>query len=190
MNKKSTRSNARTPVLKPSAAIAPSATLAVDGEFPLSASNGASAPEPLAAHDVLQAAMAPREDGSPDTVPPEASQETGAAAPDAAGDSEESGEKSGKKNGKKPAKAADQPVKEAAKEKTPKDKFVKMSFTLPESEVAFLDALKKTHQANGVALKKSQLLRAALLALADVDSARLTQLVAHLPGEPAAKKKK
>lgn len=168
MNKKSTRSNARAPVAKPAVAITPSATLAVDGEFPLSASNGVTAPEPLAAHDVLQAAMAPREGALP--APAEAVQEDVAAAP---ADS--------KNSSKKPAKTADKPAK---------DKFVKCSFTLPESEVAFLDALKKTHQANGIAVKKSQLLRAALLALADVDSERLAQLIAHLPAEPSPKKKK
>jgi hypothetical protein len=64
MNKKTNRSSLRAPTVNPASSIAPSATLAEDGELPLSASNGVSAPAPLAAHDVLQAAMAPRE-GAP-----------------------------------------------------------------------------------------------------------------------------
>jgi formiminotetrahydrofolate cyclodeaminase len=121
-----------------------------------------------ASHDVLQAAMAAPAD----------------APSDVAADA-----KPAKKNAKA---VADEPVEappvKAAK--VPKIKFVKRTFSLPESEAALLDAMKKTHQANGLALKKSQLLRAALLALADVDAERLAQLVAHLPAVTVARKKK
>lgn len=208
MNKKTIRGNLRAPTTKPTATITPSPTLALDGEFPLSASNGVSAPEPLAAHDVLQAALAPREVDASDTgahadadaaaPAADATDATPAASGDAAVPAPEQSvaipaKGSVKKTGKKPAKAAD-PIAEATKPakapKAAKDKFVKVTFSLPESEMLVLDALKKTHQVDGVSLKKNQLLRAALLALADVDAARLAQLVAHLPAEPAAAKKK
>jgi hypothetical protein len=188
MNKKTNRSSLRAPTVNPASTIAPSATLAEDGELPLSASNGVSAPAPLAAHDVLQAAMAPRE-GAPadaDAAPKEDAVEPGTPeAPEAP----EAGAKDAKAARKltKPAKsdkAAEPAVKPA------KEKFVKCTFALPESEMLVLDAMKKTYKSNGVALKKSQLLRAALLALADVDADRLTQLLAQLPAAPTAKKKK
>lgn len=179
MNKKTSRASLRAPTVKPVSSIAPSATLADDGELPLAASNGVAAPAPLAAHDVLQAAMAPREgaphDGADDNV-------VVAEPADVAEVPEQdaSANASGKKQARKAAKAAE-PVQE---------KFVKCTFALPESEMLVLDAMKKTYKANGVALKKSQLLRAALLALADVDAGRLTQLVAQLPPAPKAGKKK
>jgi hypothetical protein len=190
MNKKTNRGSLRAPTVNPASSIAPSATLAEDGELPLSASNGVSAPAPLAAHDVLQAAMAPREgasaDADADAAPKEDAVEPGAPeAPEAP----EAGAKDAKAARKltKPAKsdkAAGPAVKPA------KEKFVKCTFALPESEMLVLDAMKKTYKSNGVALKKSQLLRAALLALADVDADRLTQLLAQLPAAPVAKKKK
>jgi hypothetical protein len=211
MNKKPQRATVRAPTTQPAATIAPSATMGLDGELPLSASNGVTAPAPLAAHDVLQAAMAPREgepadgtvppadgvtaesvDGVANAPQPEAEQNTAPAA--------DATQATGKKVGKKAAKAAAQdgaapakaPKKEraAAPAKVAKDKFVKCTFSLPESEMLVLDGLKKTHQANGAALKKSQLLRAALLALADVDADRLAQLLAPLPTEPTSSKKK
>ena len=204
MNKKTNRSSLRAPTVKPSATIAPSATLALDGEFPLSASNGVSAPEPSAAHDVLQAAMAPREGEAVDDVDgADAAVDPVDAPADSTGqDAQEpavpaAAKTAGKKPGKKPARAgtdaepAESKQPAAAKAIKPvKDKFIKYAFTLPESEMLVLDAMKKTHKANGVALKKSQLLRAGLLALADVDAERLAQLVAQLPAGPAAGRKK
>lgn len=208
MNKKSTRSNLRAPTTQPATTIAPSATLALDGEFPLSASHGVTAPEPLAAHDVLQAAMAPRDETVPDTdasaaTTPEAD---GAATQDVSAqvtDSEEKPGKGAKKHtrdvpqaavaAEEDSSAAVKPAKLAKPAKAPKalkDKFVKCTFTLPESELAVLDAMKKTGSADGVTVKKSLLLRAALLALAEVDGERLAQLVAQLPAAPRASKKK
>ena len=197
MNKKTNRSSLRAPTTQPAAAIAPSATLGLDGELPVSASNGVTAPEPLAAHDVLQAAMAPREDaqldGAADTPAADAPDAAVEAAPadaaessaPAAGVTTSTGKKAGKKPAKTASKAADKPAARPTQEK-----FVKCTFALPESEMLVLDAMKKTHKANGVALKKSQLLRAGLLALADVDAERLAQLVAQLPAGPAAGRKK
>lgn len=213
MNKKPQRNDVRAPTTQPDSA--PSATLAADGEFPLSASNGVTAPEPHAAHDVLQAAMAPREAAqsddrasadapaadavanAPQHDQPEANEPAVAA-------SKATGKKLDKKSGKVVAQDgadAGKPAKKAraaestesiakAPPKPPKDKFVKCTFSLPESEMLVLDGLKKTHHANGVALKKSQVLRAALLALADVDAERLAQLVAQLPVEQVVSKKK
>ena len=197
MNKKTNRSSLRAPTTQPAAAIAPSATLGLDGELPVSASNGVTAPEPLAAHDVLQAAMAPREDGqldgTADTLPADAPDAAVKAAPaDAAENSAPAAAVTtgtSKKAGKKPAKTASKAADKPAARPT-QEKFVKCTFALPESEMLVLDAMKKTHKANGVALKKSQLLRAGLLALADVDAERLAQLVAQLPAGPAAGRKK
>ena len=209
MNKKTNRGSLRAPTAKPSATIAPSATLAQDGELPLSASNGVSAPAPLAAHDVLQAAMAPRDgaqhDGADDAAPaaPATGTDDVADVADASVAPEHDADAStapvaakadadGKKAARKPAKAAPAKAAEPAKPavKAVKEKFVKCTFALPESEMLVLDAMKKTYKANGVALKKSQLLRAALLALADVDADRLAHLVAQLPAAPVASKKK
>lgn len=191
MNRKSTRNNQRAPTSHPANSIAPSATLAMDGDLPVSASNGVSAPEPLASHDVLHAALAP--------LPGDAGAVSAAvsAEPDAPA---VSGQKSSsKKSAKKPVKSVAEETDDSAAApdaapakpiKVPKIKFVEITFALPESEAELLDAMKKTHQANGLALKKAQLLRAGLLALADIDAERLAQLVAHLPVEPRASKKK
>lgn len=204
MNKKSIRSNPRAPTAQPVASIAPSATLALDGDLPLASSHGVSAPAPLAAHDVLHAAMMPRDGSDADTAPvvPDGAPEQATEATPAQGDAAAAAAPSviGKAKGsaKKPAKsaavdsveappAAVMPVKAA---KVAKEKFVEITFSLPESEAGLLDAMKKTHQGNGVTLKKGQLLRAGLLALADLDSAHIARLVAHLPTVPVSKKKK
>lgn len=202
MNKKSIRSNPRAPTAQPVASIAPSATLALDGDLPLASSHGVSAPAPLAAHDVLHAAMMPRDDSDADTAPvvpdgaPQQATEATPAQDDAAVAPAVLGKAKG--NAKKPAKSAavdDVPVtpaevKPVKPAKIAKEKFVEITFSLPESEAGLLDAMKKTHQGNGVTLKKGQLLRAGLLALADLDSAHIARLVAHLPAAPVSKKKK
>lgn len=191
MNRKSTRNNQRAPTTQPANSIAPSATLAMDGDLPVSASNGVSAPEPLASHDVLHAALAPLP-GDAGAVSAAVSAEPDAPA---VSDQKSSSKKSAKKPEKSVAEANDDPAAApdaapAKPIKVPKIKFVEITFALPESEATLLDAMKKTHQANGLALKKGQLLRAGLLALADIDAERLAQLVAHLPVEPRASKKK
>ena len=197
MNKKTSRSNLRAPTAKPGASIVTSATLALDGELPPAASHGVTAPEPLAAHDVLHAAMAPLDGADADITTPVAdgvATEPAAVTPDTVAATAKP-----KANAKKPAKsavresAADDvavPAKAAKAPKVAKDKFVKVTFALPESDAGLLDARKKTHQGNGVALKNGQLLRAGLLALADLDSEHIAKLVAHLPAAPVAAKKK
>jgi hypothetical protein len=191
MNRKSTRNNQRAPTSQPANSIAPSATLAMDGDLPVSASNGVSAPEPLASHDVLHAALAP--------LPGDAGAVSAAVSAEPEGPAVSGQKSSSKKSAKKPVKsvaeanddtAAAPDAAPAKPIKVPKIKFVEITFALPESEAELLDAMKKTHQANGLALKKGQLLRAGLLALADIDAERLAQLVAHLPVEPRASKKK
>lgn len=70
------------------------------------------------------------------------------------------------------------------------EKFTKCTFSLPRSEARMLDELKQERQIDGVKVKKGQLLRAGLLALADIDAAQLAELVARLPKAPSARKKK
>ena len=203
MNRKSTRNNQRAPTSQPANSIAPSATLAMDGDLPVSASNGVGAPEPSASHDVLHAALAPLPADTLNGSDTDTDADTGAdetpatptAEPAAPAVAAKKGD--GKKSAKKPARTVaeaagdDAPVAAPVKPiKVPKIKFVEVTFALPESEAALLDAMKKTHQANGLSLKKAQLLRAGLLALADIDADRLAQLVAHLPLEPRTSKKK
>lgn len=90
----------------------------------------------------------------------------------------------------KPAgKKAEKPVKPAKAEKPRKPKLVRDSFTMPESEYAQLAALKKRLQAGGVAVKKSELLRAGvalLAALKDADLAAAAGKVEKIKtGRPA-----
>lgn len=212
MNKKSQRNTLHAPTTQPVGAIAPSGTVALDGELPHTASIGVTAPEPLAAHDVLHAAMAQPDPTSSTTT----DDEHGAAAvndPDmeavteaaattaehANTDDRKPAKGNTKKARKKGASADSAPAdplaaavapKVKSKVKSAQEKFVACNFTLPQSEAAVLSAMKKTHQANGVNVKKSQLLRAALLHLADVDSTQLAHLVAQLPQPPVARKKK
>lgn len=216
MNKKSQRHTLHAPTTQPVGAIAPSGTAALDGELLHAASPGVTAPEPLAAHDVLHAALAQPDPTSATTT----DDEHGAAAvndPDMEADTDAETEaaattaehantdnvkpaKGKTKKARKKGPSADttpaDPLAAAvapkvkSKVKSAQEKFVACNFTLPQSEAAVLSAMKKTHQANGVNVKKSQLLRAALLHLADVDSTQLAHLVAQLPQPPVARKKK
>lgn len=208
MNKKSQRNTLQAPTTQPVVAIAPSGTVTLDGELPHSASNGVAAPEPLAAHDVLHAAMAQPDASSASTAPDSEHGVTAVNdpampsepdAPDTAAEDTDTAAvapvKGSKKTSKKAREAAhpdpvDPPAAAAPKAKPVKEKFVACNFTLSQSEADVLGAMKKTHQANGVNVKKSQLLRAALLHLADVDSTQLAHLVAQLPQEPVERKKK
>jgi hypothetical protein len=212
MNKKSQRHTLHAPTTQPVGAIAPSGTAALDGELPHTASIGVTAPEPLAAHDVLHAAMVQPDPTSSTTTEDEhgaaavndpdieAETEAVTAAAEHTNTDEVKPAKGNTKKAKKKGASADtapaDPLAAAvapkvkSKVKSSKEKFVACSFTLPQSEAAVLSAMKKTHQANGVNVKKSQLLRAALLHLADVDSTQLAHLVAQLPQPPLARKKK
>jgi hypothetical protein len=74
--------------------------------------------------------------------------------------------------------------------KASKPKAVRASFTVPKDEYATLAELKKTCQSKGIEVKKSQLLRAGIALLRDLDSAKLTKLIAALPATKSAPGKK
>jgi hypothetical protein len=88
----------------------------------------------------------------------------------------------------KPKAAAKERHAEPA-EKAKKDKLVRDSFTMPESEYALISQLKKRCLAKGVAAKKSEILRAAIASLADASDASVLKAVKRLnvikTGRPA-----
>lgn len=96
--------------------------------------------------------------------------------------------------------APDAPETSAAPAKADKHKPAKpgkpvtFSVTLPATEAQLFDALREQYALDGDKLKKSTLLRAALLALAESDEARVATLIAGLqpPAEvkPAKSKSK
>jgi len=80
------------------------------------------------------------------------------------------------------------PVEAAVKPK----KLVRDSFTIPRAEYAVIDVLKKRVATAGRSAKKSELLRAGLMALSAMDDAALLLAVDAVPaiktGRPKAKK--
>jgi len=86
----------------------------------------------------------------------------------------------------KPAKVekADKPVKQH------KEKLVRDSFTMPESEYAVLGQVKKTCLKNGVEVKKSELLRIGVALISRLDMATLKQVLASLPQLKTGRPKK
>ena len=72
-------------------------------------------------------------------------------------------------------------AKTAAPEKDKKSKLVRDSFTIPKDEYAAIDALKARALAQGVAIKKSELLRAGLMALTAMGDARFKTALAAVP---------
>ena len=92
------------------------------------------------------------------------------------------------------AKPAEKPAEKITK--TPKPKKAKMirdSFTMPEAEYSLIAAIKKRCIAGGVDVKKSEVLRAAILGLAAQTDASLANavkaLVAIKTGRPPKEKK-
>ncbi len=81
--------------------------------------------------------------------------------------------------------------KAAAPEKEKKSKLVRDSFTIPKDEYAAIDALKARALPLGVAIKKSELLRAGLMALAAMSDAKFKAALAAVPtlktGRPSSK---
>lgn len=77
-------------------------------------------------------------------------------------------------------------------EKTKKDKLVRDSFTMPSTEYALLSELKKRCLTNGVAVKKSEVLRAALASLSAASDANVLKAINRLriikTGRPAKAK--
>lgn len=96
----------------------------------------------------------------------------------------------------KPAAApapAVKPVKAAKAEKPAKqhkEKLVRDSFTMPESEYAVLGQVKKTCLKNGVEVKKSELLRIGVALISRLDMATLKQVLASLPQLKTGRPKK
>ncbi|HMN92949.1 MAG TPA: hypothetical protein PKC60_06940 [Hydrogenophaga sp.] len=77
-----------------------------------------------------------------------------------------------------------------AKADRKKPKLVRDSFTIPKGEYAAIDLLKTRAVALGTSVKKSELLRAGLLALQGMNDAGFKQAIAAVPqlktGRPAA----
>ena len=94
-----------------------------------------------------------------------------------------------------PAEKGRKPAKAEGKSKRKKDgKVVRDSFTMPVQEYEMIAALKKRCLGLGMAVKKSEFLRAGLAMVAELPDERLTQVVAVLDsvktGRPPKKGKK
>jgi len=72
-------------------------------------------------------------------------------------------------------------TKTAASDKDKKSKLVRDSFTIPKNEYATIDALKARALTLGLAIKKSELLRAGLMQLNGLDDAGLKAALAAVP---------
>ncbi len=81
-------------------------------------------------------------------------------------------------------------VAAVAKEKTKKEKLVRDSFTMPETEYAALNLVKKACLSAGVEVKKSQLLRIGVRLLSQTDVKTLNALIADLAPLKAGRPKK
>ena len=77
-----------------------------------------------------------------------------------------------------------------AKEKTKKEKLVRDSFTMPETEYAALNLVKKACLSAGVEVKKSQLLRIGVRLLSQTDVKTLKALISDLAPLKAGRPKK
>lgn len=79
---------------------------------------------------------------------------------------------------------------ELANEKEKKPKLVRDSFTIPKDEYAAIEALKIRAMTLGLAIKKSELLRAGLMALTGMSDAKLKAALVAVPtlktGRPSA----
>lgn len=77
----------------------------------------------------------------------------------------------------------------ASSEKVRKPKLVRDSFTIPKAEYAVIDSLKQRAAQGGHPVKKSELLRAGLMALAAMKDPALLKTVKAVPplktGRPA-----
>jgi hypothetical protein len=96
--------------------------------------------------------------------------------------------KSAVKPAAKPATAAK--AVQGTMHKAKKEKLIRDSFTMPESEYAVLGQVKKACISAGVEVKKSQLLRIGLLLLSQTDVTRLANLIASLAPLKAGRPKK
>lgn len=82
-------------------------------------------------------------------------------------------------------------TKTPAPEKEKKAKLVRDSFTMPKNEYAAIEALKERALQMAIAIKKSELLRAGLMALSAMDDQTYKAALAAVPtlktGRPSAK---
>lgn len=74
------------------------------------------------------------------------------------------------------------------KEEKSNDTLVRDSFTIPSREYEAIDALKKRYLDNGIHMKKSEILRAGLLALSSMNIKELAAVAEQVerikPGRP------
>lgn len=82
------------------------------------------------------------------------------------------------------------PIEAVAKAKIKKAKLVRDSFTMPESEYRILNDVKKAFLKSGIAVKKSELLRAGVALLNTTSEDKLRILIAGLPPLKAGRPKK
>lgn len=79
---------------------------------------------------------------------------------------------------------------EVANDKDKKPKLVRDSFTIPKEEYAAIESLKIRAMTMGLAIKKSELLRAGLMALTGLSDAKLKTMLVAVPtlktGRPCA----
>lgn len=93
------------------------------------------------------------------------------------------------KQSERPVKAKQRPDAEA-REKAKKTKLIRDSFTIPESEYAALGEVKRACIRAGFEVKKSQLLRAGVALVRQMDVARLREVLDGLPTLKAGRPKK
>lgn len=86
--------------------------------------------------------------------------------------------------------AAAKPAKVEKAAKPHKEKLVRDSFTMPESEYAVLGQVKKACLKNGIEVKKSELLRIGVALISRLDMATLKQVLASLPQLKTGRPKK
>jgi hypothetical protein len=89
-----------------------------------------------------------------------------------------------------PAPSAPTPNEVSGKTPERKRRLVRASFALPKQDHALLAELKEACRKDGIAVKKSQLLRVALGLLRQADRAGLAQMVAQLPATKPARRGK
>jgi hypothetical protein len=93
------------------------------------------------------------------------------------------------KAGAKPASRPSKVQPPAKKGKPKKAKMVRDSFTMPELEYVLIAAVKKRCIANGMAVKKSEVLRAAIVGFAALSDSVAAKAIQALPviktGRPA-----
>lgn len=79
-------------------------------------------------------------------------------------------------------------VKKHKKEDKGNDKLIRDSFTIPAGEYEAIDEIKKLYLENGVHMKKSEILRAGLLALSSMEIEDLKAVAERVerikPGRP------